>query len=105
MNTKSTISFEEAYLIALKQAESILSFYLKSADIPVLTQHFMEAPYCWMFFRNKEIIIPKEHSLADGAYVVSKKGSFRHVADFSSEPEKLQAYLLTMSNHFKEKGE
>ena len=54
---------------------------------------------------NKKISIPEEYSLNRGAYVVSKKGAFKHIADFSDDPEKLQAYLNTMSNYFKEKNE
>lgn len=101
----SLIDINTAKKIALEQASSLLRNVLLGNEIAILQDRYLEAEYCWMFFRNKEIFIPEEQALADGAFVVSKKGAFRYIADFSSEPEKLQSYLETMSNYFKDRGE
>ena len=58
-----------------------------------------------MFFRNEAIHIPPERGLSGGAYVVSRKGNVRQIADFSHDPEKLRAYLQTMSDYLGKRGE
>lgn len=106
MNSKhSLIDINQAKKIASEKAEPLLKKFIVNNNIPLLQDYFIEGDECWMFFMNKAITIPEEYSLNKGAYVVSKKGAFRHIADFSDEPEKLQAYLKTMSKYFKEKGE
>ncbi len=105
MNTNH-INFEEAKAIATKQALLELGPFMHGHSSEVLWGHYLEAEYCWMFFRNPEIQIPKGALLGiEWAYVVSKKGAFSLVQDFSYNAEKLHAYLKSMSDYFKRRGE
>lgn len=99
------ITLEHARTTAERGAHSLLKDFVRGESTPLLQESFLEADHCWMFFRNKDIAIPPEQGLCDGAYVVSKNGSLRHIVDFSADPEKLKAYLQTMSDYFKERGE
>jgi len=98
------INFAEAQKIAADRAKNTLSDDIKDSSIPVLQDNYMEADHCWMFFRNKAIVIAPERSLSDCAYCISKKGHVRYIADFSDDPVRLQEYLQTMSNYFKEQN-
>lgn len=101
MTTQSQfVNLAQARVIAESGAKSDLEDLVTDSSMPLLQDTFLEADHCWMFFRNKAIHIPAERSLCDCAYVVSRKGSLRHIADFSENPERLQAYLQTMSDHF-----
>ncbi|MFC5475789.1 hypothetical protein [Paraherbaspirillum soli] len=101
----TTITFEQAKRLAEESASFFLSDFLKDAATPLLQEHYLEAEHCWMFFRNKDIAIPPDRPFCDGAYAISKKGNGSYIADLSDNPEKLQAYLQTMSNYFKQRGE
>lgn len=100
-----TINFEQAKQLAEKSASLFLSEFRPNPSVPLLQEHYLEAEHCWMFFRNKDIVIPPNRPFCDGAYVISKRGNGSFVADFSEEPLEAQAYLQRMSAHFKERDE
>ncbi|MGF6766245.1 hypothetical protein P3T24_006591 [Paraburkholderia sp. GAS33] len=104
-NTESrAITLEEARKIATDMATYDTARDVKDKSIPLLQDGYLEADYCWMFFRNKVIVIAPERALSDCAYCVSKMGHGRSIPDYSNDPIRLQEYLQTMSNHFKERG-
>jgi hypothetical protein len=98
-------TFEQAHESAESAARSHLKHFLDDESAPLLDERYLEAEHCWMFFRNKAIALPPEQSLRTGAYVVSKRGNTRYIADFSEDPVMLEEYLVTMSNYFRDHGE
>jgi hypothetical protein len=99
------ISLAEAKAIAERNAfPDLQSFGAKESQS--LEDTPLEAETFWMFFRNKDINVPPEATLGiKWAYVVSKKGTYSMVQDFSDDPEKLQEYVKKMSDYFKKRGE
>ena len=98
------ITMREAKKIAENAAKEQLQSYANS-KISFLSDEFMEADYCWFFFRNKKIIGPPEEVLNwDWAYAVSKKGELSLIADYSKDTEALKDYLKKMSNYFRDRG-
>ncbi len=94
------ISLEQARHIAEEQAMKNLTGLMEAGQ-SVLQASYLEAENCWMFFRNKEIKIPDGSQLGiEWAYVVSKRGKFSLVEDFSSDSKKLLDYLEKMSHYF-----
>jgi len=98
------ITVDEAKKIASNLVKYHTEMDIKDNSIPLLQGYYLETDYCWMFFRNKAIVIAPERSLSDCAYCISKKGHSRSIADLSDDPVQLQEYLQTMSNYFKEQG-
>jgi hypothetical protein len=98
------ITFDEARKKAADGVRYNAKMDIKDDSIPLLQDEYLEADYCWMFFRNKAIVLAPERALSDFAYCVSKKGHIRYIVDFSDDPVRLQEYLQAMSNYFKEKG-
>ncbi|MFD1886777.1 hypothetical protein [Paenibacillus wenxiniae] len=103
-NTDKQITFETARTIAEKAASEQLKDYANE-ETSFLSHEFMEAEYCWFFFRNKNIFGPPEQVLRwDCAFAVSKKGELNLIGDFSEDAKELEDYLQKMSNYFKERG-
>lgn len=100
----SMITLGRAREIASDVAAYNLAGFLADKTISLLQEEYLEAENCWMFFRNKAIVLPPEGALSDFAYCVSKKGAARSVLDFSENSVRLHEYLESMSNHFKERG-
>ena len=101
-----TCTFNQAKKLAEEAALDDLAEFMGDPTMNVLDDMYVEAEYCWFFFRNKQIQGPPERVLRwKRAYAVSKKGGLRVIADYSKDPVRLQEYLQIMSNHFKEKGE
>jgi len=99
-NGVAKITLAEAFAIARNAAKSILRG-LADESTPLLDEsRYLEAPGCWMLFRNPAIVIPESRILSDCAFVVSKHGDFRSVPDFSDEPQKLGEYLAFVSSYF-----
>lgn len=99
------ITFLDAKKIAEDMAKERVIDLVPSNFNRWLDEYYLEAESCWMFFRNREIIIHEERTLVFGAYVVSKKGNARFIADFYDDKLRCEEYLLKMSNYFKDKGE
>jgi hypothetical protein len=95
------ITLDEARKIALDQVRYDAQWDIKDNSIPLLEDNYLEAECCWIFFRNRAIVIAPERRLSNGAYCISKKGHARLIADFSSDPVRLHEYLKTMSDYFK----
>ncbi|MFC5476381.1 hypothetical protein [Paraherbaspirillum soli] len=104
-NVLRPISLAQAKAIAEQHAfVNLESFGVTHSQL--LKAESLEAECCWMFFRNEHIDVPPEAMLGiKWAYVVSKKGTYGMVQDFSDNHEKLLAYLQTMSDYFKRRGE
>jgi hypothetical protein len=95
------VSFCDAKNLAELSALGNLKNFLKDEKTSLLREDYLEAEHCWVFFRNKEIIVPPESSLGgDCAYAVSKAGEVRQIADLSSDNEQSLAYLQKMSDYF-----
>ncbi|MFL9982207.1 hypothetical protein [Paraburkholderia sediminicola] len=102
----SQISFEQAREIAKSAAANDVKGIQVDDSKNLLDVDYLEAEYCWIFFRNKEIQIPSEQWFvaAYGAYAVSKKGAFSQITDFGRDPKELEVYLQVMSDYFKKKN-
>lgn len=106
MDVKLTpISVTQALNIAEGHAFSDLKEFVGSS-MHVLKSEYLEAENCWMFFRSEKINVPIDATLGiKWAYVVSKKGTYSMVQDFSDDLPRLHAYLQTMSDYFQKSGE
>jgi len=104
-SSRKVIDLEDARAIAERNAFTELEPF--SAGKPhVLADGQLEAEACWMFFKSEEILVPPEATLGiKWAYVVSKRGAFSMVQDFSDNPVRLRAYLEELSEYFKRRGE
>ena len=98
--TGPVITRAEAFELSKDSAELLLRD-LTAQDVPLLDEsRYLEAPGCWMFFRNPSIVIPPQHALRDCAFVVSRHGDLRTIVDYTHNPAQLAAYLRTMSDYF-----
>ncbi|WP_372178776.1 hypothetical protein ACCQ23_11160 [Xanthomonas axonopodis pv. phyllanthi] len=99
------ISIMEALKIAEKEVRVILGDVVEN-EFSIFSDRHLEAEFCWMFFLKGDINIPPDRMLGlKWAFVVSKKGRFAMVQDLSSDEDKLQDYLLKMSDHFMRRNE
>lgn len=97
------MTYDEAKQQAEIEALRDIGNFREIGNEPVLDSRFLEVDNCWMFFQNKNIIIPETAILRKAAYVFSKKGTGRSVADYSEDMKKAEEYLLEMSEYFKER--
>jgi hypothetical protein len=103
---KEVITHEQARKMADEIARSDLAELVMDQSIPFLATKYLEAEYCWIFFRNESIVLNQKYSLRwDWAYAISKKGNARHVYDFRGDEERMKSYLQELSNFFRERGE
>jgi len=94
------ISIIEARTIAEAAARLNLQGFLTDESVTLLRAEVLEAEHCWMFFRNPEIYVPADSALiGDWAYVVSRYGDVRDVADLYGQ-QGLIEYLKKMSDYF-----
>jgi hypothetical protein len=77
--------------------------YMAQASV-IVSERFLEAQNCWMFFRNRELDNGEAGFYTDTACAVSKHGEVRCINDFSDNEKTLLEYLEAMSNHFGERG-
>ncbi len=99
------ISLAQAKSIAEQHAYSDLKEFVGTPS-DVLKDEYLEGECCWMFFRSDKINVPLDVTLGlKWAHVVSKKGTYSMVQDFSDNQQKLYDYLQTMSDYFKKKDE
>lgn len=102
---KQNISLAQARSIAQDNAFAYLKAFCDKPE-ETLKAGYLEADHCWMFFRNENIEIPEDYTLGlKWAYVVSKKGKYSMVQDFSDDEKKVNEYLRTMSDYFLRRGE
>lgn len=99
------ISLEEARKIAeINASKELRGFFCD--EVKILKNEYSEGECCWMFLKSDDIYISPEMTLGiKWAYVVSKKGTYSMVHDFSDDPEVLNDYLKKMSEYFKRKNE
>jgi hypothetical protein len=99
------ITLSEAKDLAAMDASRSLEALRIDASTPILAETYLEAEYCWIFFRNKQIEVPAAASLhCDWAYAVSKRGTVRQIVDLSEDPNAASEYLRKMSTYFKDHG-
>jgi hypothetical protein len=85
------ISLTQAITIAERGAFSHIE-ELATSSGQVLNSEYLEAENCWMFFISEKINVPIDATLGKKwAYVVSKKGTFSTVQDFSDDSPRLPA--------------
>lgn len=76
------------------------------ASAKVLRDDFLEAEHCWMFFTSDASLRPADAAPETKlAHVVSKRGSYVMVQDFSDDMHKLAATLRAMSDYFHQRAE
>lgn len=96
------MTLEEAKELAEQLAFIKLNKYRSNETIPLLSEDYLEAECCWFFFRNKEVEGPEDGFRSwDCAYSVSKQGDVGTIADLSSDPKKLEAYIKKFSDRCK----
>ena len=94
------ITLAQAFKLAKDAAEPLLRD-MTDEGVPLLNEgRHLEAPGCWMFFRNPSIVIPPEHILRDCAFAVSKHGDLRTIPDYTEDPPQLKTYLKSISDYF-----
>lgn len=101
---KQNITLERARKIATDIAIYDMASDVKNKSIPLLQEEYLEAENCWIFFRNRSILIAPERSISDCAYCVSKKGTGRSIPDYSNNSVRLSEYLKIMSDYFGERN-
>jgi len=101
----TSITLAQAREVAKQNALADLADFVGPLQ-EVLSAEYLEAENYWMFFRSEELDVPLDATLGiKWAFVVSKKGTFSMVQDLSDDLERLQAYLRTLSDHFRQSGE
>ena len=101
----TAISQSQARALAEQHSRAELGDFAWVAS-RVLRDDYLEAEHCWMFFMSDAVVLPIDAAV-DGkwAHVISKKGKYAMVRDYSSDADKLQGYLQTVSEYFRERGE
>jgi len=105
----------EVGLITLAQGRQVAEdavmrdkIHYKNSELEqALEDDFLEAEHCWIFFRNRNIVVLPENwfTKSYGAFAVSKKGAFSQITAFEEDRAQLLAYLQTMSEYFGRRGE
>lgn len=91
------INLTEAQALAALEARAMLGIQ----EAQVLSPEYAEAEGCWIFFRSRDLTFPSHMALASSAaYVVSKRGEVRVVADFLDSPDELSVLLSRLSDFF-----
>lgn len=95
----NSITFDEAYQLAHEMAKSQLQDMFPDLE-SYISNSFLEAPGCWIFFKNEKVDGSVDTQLQAGwAYAVSKTGDIRQVYDFSRDREKMNRYLQAFSQY------
>lgn len=71
--------------------------------VKALEDDFLEGDNCWIFFRNKEIVVRQENwFLRDyNAFAIGKKGGFSQISTVNLNERDLNSYLKSMSDYFR----
>jgi hypothetical protein len=105
VSIKSRISFEQAKAKAEAGFSSLFVDGIPKDAGAILSEFYLEAEYCWMFFRNKALIVREEFIMSEAAISVSRMGRVSWIADLSDEPERLKIYIAEMSDYYRQNGE
>lgn len=98
---QSHLTFEVARCLANEAAAEHGSKHFAPRNVPnFLSDCYLEAEGCWIFFPMASIDAPETHwHLHKFAVAVSKSGEVRIVYDFRENAQKMQAYLEVISLH------
>lgn len=101
------ITFDQAKKQAENAVMSDIAHYENIEVCHPLEDEYFEAECCWIFLRNKKIIVLPTHWFTKeyGAYAVSKKGAFSQIMNFANDTEQLKTYVQIMSDYFKATNE
>jgi hypothetical protein len=100
------ISQSQARSLAEQHSRAALGEFAYITSPRVLRDDYLEAEHCWMYFMNDSYLLPVDLAPdTKWAHVVSKAGQYAMVQDFSGDADRLQAYLQSMSDYFRERGE
>ena len=98
------ITQSQARALAEQHCRAALGHYAYAAG-PLLREHYLEAPHCWMYFLSDAVVQPADTAPAGRrAHVVSKHGAYAMVHDYSADPQQLAACLQAASDHFDAHG-
>jgi hypothetical protein len=90
-----TIDFDQARALAEETAKGCLQFLVQSDPKIWLREEHVEKPNCWLFMKSESLdFLPGCESSADCAFVVSKKGNVRVIADHHEDRPSLLKYLI-----------
>lgn len=101
------ITVEQARKIAEDAVMQERGQYENAEIEQALEDGFLEAEHCWIFLRNRKIVVLPENwfTRSYGAFAVSKKGTMSQISSFEDDPAQLPRYLQTMSEYFHRRGE
>lgn len=99
---KTQVTKQMAKSLAEAAAESWLEGIVLATPSGLIDSRVEEAEHCWMFFQHRDIHVPAERSLRISAYAVAKDPALgvRCVPDYRGNEQRLQEYLLTISDFF-----
>lgn len=104
MTSDGFISLDKARSVARDQAKADLECFNKLGG-DILDGCYLEAPGCWLFFRNRLLVVPEDANLGiSWAYAVSKKGMFNMVEDYLGDNVLRLELLRKMSDYYLRKG-
>lgn len=95
-------SFVSAKSVAERLARGALQCILAHVPSEVLSNQYLEAEGCWIFFLNEQIPLPSniQGQIFFTAYAVAKCGELEaSVYDFRPNMKKMQDYLEVWSLH------
>lgn len=101
------ISLVQARQLAVDAVMRDRNHYATVEIEEALEGDFLEAEHCWIFFRNRKIVVASGDwfTKSYGAFAISKKGAFSQITAFEDDREQQLAYLQTMSDYFGRRGE
>ena len=103
MRTEQEIDFDRAREIAIGFLTSHIPEFLTKSYSSFLEESYVEHEDCWIFYRNKNIIIPRHSGRigADWAYAIGKLGGVMLVPDHSGNEIELTKQLEYLSKYFR----
>lgn len=106
-NKRNLITLAQARKMAEDAVMQDEAYYENSELEQALEEEFLEAEHCWIFLRNRKIIVLPENwfTKSYAAFAVSKKGVISQITAFEEDREQLLAYLQTMSEYFGRRSE
>lgn len=95
------INLFDARQLAEKEARRMLGDKGIPVENNILDSNFIEEAEFWIFFRNKSSLYPPTMNLnASAAYLVSRSGNLRTVADFWGKRTQMDSMIALFKQAF-----
>lgn len=97
------ILLSRAREVAAEVIKEHIPEFLPDSEIPLFEEGYIEHEDFWIFFRNPEIIIPKNSGrvAADWAFAVGRTGEPKIVPDHRGNPAELDAQSAYLSKYYR----